>query len=303
MIVKNKYNNSYSKNKKFVSVFTFIRKIFYSTFLFLYKINYYVFILISILLIFFNKKKPEYYTDFRNTILFMSKPLYYVIETPVNLLYDTFDSVKKIIFVYSINAKLEIENIELKEKYLKSKDIESENEKLKKILQFNDILKPLYKTISTRVFLTTNNSINRILSINIGKNNGLKENSIVIGVNKGVIGRTFNVNDNYSEILLLNDINSRIVARTQKTKEIIILKGENEKYLSVIHTKSKKPSFEDGDLVFTSKDGDVLPDGFFVGIIRKINNNFFVEIGEDINTIFDVLIVLKDNNKDNDSNN
>ena len=95
----------------------------------------------------------------------------------------------------------------------------------------------------------------------------------------------------YSTVLLLNDMNSKIPARTASTKEKIILSGDNRGYLIISYFNSKNPQISDGDQVFTSGDSNIIHDGFFIGTIKKINNEFVVEMNENVNTIFNVMVI------------
>jgi hypothetical protein len=102
---------------------------------------------------------------------------------------------------------------------------------------------------------------------------------------------TINVSKNYSDILLLTDINSKIPAQTLKTHEKIILSGTNKNYLEISFFNSKEPFFLNDDLVFTLGDSNIIPDGLYIGKIKEINGKFIVQMGDTINQNSDILII------------
>ena len=90
---------------------------------------------------------------------------------------------------------------------------------------------------------------------------------------------------------MINDINSRIPARTEDTKERIILSGTNKKYLEISYFNSKTPEIKDGEFVYTSGDSNIIPDGFYIGIIKKYKDKYIVEMNETFSNIFNIIVI------------
>ena len=56
-----------------------------------------------------------------------------------------------------------------------------------------------YNYITTRVYNTSKNGMNNLVTIELGKEEGIKEGSLVLGVNRTAVGRVVNVLDGYSK--------------------------------------------------------------------------------------------------------
>ena len=233
--------------------------------------------------------------NIKENVIFFVRPIYLMAELPFNLMFDFFDGIKDILLTNANNKELREQNILLRKIYLESRDIKSENDNLKKLLNFKDSIKDDYYYLTSKIYSASKNGTSNELILNVSSDDGVSEGNLVFGVNRSVIGRIINVRNKYSNLLLLNDINSRIPARTALTKERIILSGTNKGYLEVSYFNSKTPNIVDGDFVFTSGDSDIIPDGFFIGTIKKDGNEYIVNMDENINSIFNVMVLIPSN--------
>ena len=283
-------NSRYYNNKSSNESVKAIKYYFYTFFL---RISFLVFIILSIISINLSSSSKKFDNTLRNKIFFTFKPFYVVAETPFNLLFDLGRSIKNILLTNSINKRLLEENIILKDLYTKSLDTKKENENLKSMLNYVDNFKNEYKYTTSKIYLEPKNSIVNTVILNIGNKNNIKEGDLVLGINKNVIGRVVNVSDTKSKVLLLSDANSNIPARTVDTGEKFILSGTNSNFLEISHYNSKNPEIIDGDLVLTSGDSDIIPDGIPIGKIKKENGKIKVIMNENANTVFNVLIITK----------
>ena len=283
-------NSRYYNNKSSNESVKAIKYYFYTFFL---RISFLVFIILSIISINLSSSSKKFDNTIRNKIFFTFKPFYVVAETPFNLLFDLGRSIKNILLTNSINKRLLEENIILKDLYTKSLDTKKENENLKSMLNYVDNYKNEYKYTTSKIYLEPKNSIVNTVILNIGNKNNIKEGDLVLGINKNVIGRVVNVSDTKAKVLLLSDVNSNIPARTVNTGEKFILSGTNSNFLEISHYNSKNPEIIDGDLVLTSGDSDIIPDGIPIGKIKKENGKIKVIMNENANTVFNVLIITK----------
>lgn len=283
-------NSRYYNNKSSNESVKAIKYYFYTFFL---RISFLVFIILSIISINLSFSSKKFDNAFRNKIFFTFKPFYVVAEAPFNLLFDLGRSIKNILLTNSINKRLLEENIILKDLYTKSLDTKKENENLKSMLNYVDNFKNEYKYTTSKIYLEPKNSIVNAVILNIGSKNNIKEGDLVLGINKNVIGRVVNVSDTKAKVLLLSDVNSNIPARTVDTGEKFILSGTNSNFLEISHYNSKNPEIIDDDLVLTSGDSDIIPDGIPIGKIKKENGKIKVIMNENANTIFNVLVITK----------
>lgn len=283
-------NSRYYNNKSLNESVKTIKYYFCTFFL---RISFLVFIILSIISINLSSSSKKFDNALRNKIFFTFKPFYVVAEAPFNLLFDLGRSIKNILLTNSINKRLLEENIILKDLYAKSLDTKKENENLKSMLNYVDNFKNEYKYTTSKIYLEPKNSIVNAVILNIGSKNNIKEGDLVLGINKNVIGRVVNVSDTKSKVLLLSDANSNIPARTVDTGEKFILSGTNSNFLEISHYNSKNPEIIDGDLVLTSGDSDIIPDGIPIGKIKKENGKIKVIMNENANTVFNVLVITK----------
>lgn len=279
-----------SRNNMSLESVKMVKYYFYTLFL---KVSFFILIIISIISMKFSISNPNYETFIRNNVIALFKPLYIIAEIPFNLTFDFNKSVKNILLTNLRNKRLVEENLLLKDLYLKSLEIKKENENLKKILNYVDHNNTKYKYVVSRIYTEPKLPMINSIIINVGSDDGVKEGDLVLGIARNVIGRIVNVNNNNSKVLLLNDANSNIPARTAETNEKFILSGTNRDYLEISHYNSKNPQILDGDIVYTSGDSKILPDGIPIGKIKKENKKIKVIMDESVNNIYNVIVMTR----------
>ena len=267
----------------------------YYFYTFFVKISYFLLIVFSIILIAISLNKKNIDLAIRNTTFFITKPITTIAKVPFNLFADFLLSSKNFILTYVENKDLKKENIVLRKLYLESLTIKQENTDLKKFVNFINDLEIEFDIIASKLFLSPKNPMENSFILNVGSKNGIIDGNIVLGKKKSVIGRTINVSENYSDILLLTDINSKIPAQTLKTHEKIILSGTNKNYLEISFFNSKEPFFLNNDLVFTIGDSNIIPDGLYIGKIKEIDGKFIVQTDDNISQNSDILIITPKN--------
>ena len=285
-------NTKYKSSRNNISLESVkvIKYYFYTLFL---KVSFFILVIISIISMKFSISNPNYETFIRNNVIALFKPLYIMAEIPFNLTFDFNKSVKNILLANLRNKRLVEENLLLKDLYLKSLEIKKENENLRKILNYVDHNNTKYKYVVSRIYTEPKLPMINSIIINVGSDDGVKEGDLVLGITRNVIGRIVNVNNNNSKVLLLNDANSNIPARTAETNEKFILSGTNLDYLEISHYNSKNPQILDGDIVYTSGDSKILPDGIPIGKIKKENKKIKVIMDESVNNIYNVIVMTR----------
>ena len=279
-----RYHSPYSQNFKVIKYY----------FVELFKrVFYFVLLMVSIVMMNYSMKETKIESYIRENIITLFKPIYFVAEAPFNLLYDFASGIKNILAINIVNKKLMEENLTLKKLYFESKYLKSENAILKEMLNYKDENADSYEYITSKIYYVPRNIMNDEIILNVGSHHNVLEGNIVLGPNKSVIGRIVNVNKKYSNLLLLTDINSKIHARLENGKDMIILSGQNDKYLQISYIFSNTVNFKEGDYVFTSGDSNLLPDGLVIGKIKKIKDTYVVELEEDLSRISYVIITIK----------
>jgi len=98
---------------------------------------------------------------------------------------------------------------------------------------------------------------------------------------QGLYGHVIAAGRRSSRVLQLQDINSRIAVLTPRTEARAIMIGTN-RAMPVLSYIDDKMDWQDGDIVMTSGDEGVLPQGLPIGVVRKNQDKqFLVELYSD----------------------
>ncbi len=137
-----------------------------------------------------------------------------------------------------------------------------------------------YKTINTtynyataNVIAMDNSDIFNIFTINVGLNDGVEFNSIVVN-GDGLIGRVFNVGDNWAKVISVIDESNSVSFRVSRDVNILgVLSGDGNGSLNGYMLDSKATVIH-GDVLITSGLGDY-PVGIIIGNVTdsKLEND------------------------------
>ena len=156
-----------------------------------------------------------------------------------------------------------------------------------------------FKTQLAKVISYKNNIFSNQITLNKGKNDGVKLNDPLV-VNNILVGKIVEVNFSSSQGVLLTSINSRIPVVIGQKKYNAILIGD-----PVAQTKVKLDflpkiySFNSGDLIFTSSIDGIMPEKIAVGEIKfDSNNKFHASLYADFSQLKIVSIINLDRKDD-----
>ncbi len=215
-------------------------------------------------------------------------PVISAVSAPFNLAIGLLTDFSELAEAKKENVILKEEIEKLQSLYVTSLNIHRENQDLRAMLDFITAKASTFKV--ARIVGRANQIFSQKVFIDIGKNRDLKEGEIVSGV-KGVIGRIAEVGEDKSRLILLNDASSKIPVVTSKSRDRAILVGTNGVLMEMLYL-SKDHKIEEGDWVFTSGDGDTLPPGLLVGVVKKVTgNSVMVAMVEDV-TNSDIVTII-----------
>ena len=189
---------------------------------------------------------------------------------------------------------------------LEKEELEKEIHELKGLLEINNML-------SDKVLVSAN-VVNRnigyfyeTITINKGKKDGIEEGMAVV-VENGLIGKTVNVSNNYSDVVLLTSEQIGGISVKIKSNEDYaygLLKGyDKDNNVYKIQGISEILDIKIGEPVTTTGMGDIFPSGILIGIVKNITTDHFdltkiIEITPSVNIYdFSVVSVLKRNVND-----
>ena len=207
------------------------------------------------------KVVKNYFTDITSYVL-------EIVGLPINSINKAVNQINSLIFIYSNNKNLSLENKEL----YKWKDLAQkllvENEELKKLL--NGVNNIPDNFVTAKVISNSAGSYIKTITLNVGTKHGISIGNAVTN-NWGMIGRVIEVGKKSARVLLVTDINSQIPVYFEKSKHKAIVIGNNSDLLEVKYLKSRVKLF-DKERVITSGEGGLLPRGLPVGLyIENLN--------------------------------
>ncbi|WP_342267572.1 rod shape-determining protein MreC [Candidatus Tisiphia endosymbiont of Empis tessellata] len=164
------------------------------------------------------------------------------------------------------NIELQLEVARLRKLQSNIYLIQYENKELKKLLSV--VEEEQYNYVSAKLLSVSLNPFSKTALVSAGVRHGVEVDQIVTN-SEGLVGRVIQVSNNYSKIILVNDVNSRIPITTVSSKEKGIMSGYGNGskilYLPKTHLVQK------GEKVITSGYGNIYPYGITVGYVKKAN--------------------------------
>jgi rod shape-determining protein MreC len=122
-----------------------------------------------------------------------------------------------------------------------------------------------------KVIYNSVNSENNYLQLNRGANQGIRDNMAVINSGGEAVGVVVNVSPNFSQVMSLLHVKSRVTASLKKTGDYGTLKwnAEDPRFVT-LEGIPKNIEVKKGDTVLTSVYSYNFPPGFLVGTIADV---------------------------------
>ena len=177
---------------------------------------------------------------------------------------ESFDNLR------SQNDKLTSQIAELQEQVRELEVIKAENENLKEYVNLKNKFSE-YNSIPAYVINRDITNFNDVVTINLGRKDGVVENMTVVA-DQGLVGHIISVTDNTAQVQTIIDTASSLSCQKSSTGDNIIARGTLEK------TNSMKATFIptsaqvlQGDSIITSGIGGIYPRGITIGTVSKVN--------------------------------
>ena len=196
----------------------------------------------------------------------------FVESLPEKYIGYSFRAIEEHLNIYKNYNLIEEELKKLKNKKYKTNFLESENKRLKKILE--DVTYSSNAVIA-KVLIDKQSPFLKSIIINKGSKNDFKKGMAVLSDNY-LIGKIVEVNYSTSRVLLLSDLNSRIPVSTEPGSIQSILSGDGKNSGTIQYTKNNTLINTDS-IIYTSGTGGLLKPGIPIGKIHNIENQNFVD--------------------------
>ena len=196
----------------------------------------------------------------------------FITSIPEKYISYSFRAIEDHLNIYKNYNLIEEELKKLKNKKYETNFLQSENKRLKKILE--DITYSSNAVIA-KVLIDKQSPFLKSIIINKGSNNDLKKGMAVLSDNY-LIGKIVEVNYSTSRVLLLSDLNSRIPVSIEPGSIQSILTGDGKNSGIIQYTKNNTQINTDS-IIYTSGTGGLLKPGIPVGKIYNIENQNLVD--------------------------
>ena len=247
------------------------------------------FIILSIAFLVTSKVNKNITDDVSFAFVGVSLPVVKFAAFPFNTVINLLINFQELIDAKKDNAALKEENSKMRALYITAVNLNNENKELKNLLKF--VIPKSVNYVVAKISGRSHGLFNQNLFINAGLNRNVAEGNIVTGA-VGMIGRVVDVAEDKSRLMLVTDPSSRIPVIASNARARGILVGTNNNLMEILYL-SKNHQIKVGDMIFTSGDGDVLPPGILIGVVRKVDKSYVgVEMIEDINNA-DIVTVMQ----------
>ena len=146
-------------------------------------------------------------------------------------------------------------------------ELESQNEKLKELLNYAKIQK-VQGTAAPIVGRSADHWWQQV-TLGRGSQNGIKVGYLVMGAG-GLVGRVVSVTPNSSRVLLISDATSRVGAAISRSRSMGFMRGQGSNR-AVLQFFDKVPDVRRGDVVSTSPVSQLFPPGLPLGRVESVN--------------------------------
>lgn len=208
--------------------------------------------------------------------------------------------------IYQENIMLRSQIDNLASAQAKLNEAQRQIDELQKLNDLKEINSD-YSLINATVLNRSGDSWNNIITINMGSNDGVKNNYAVMSP-KGLIGKVISVNENSAVVELMttsnktNKVSVKIEHDDYSTSDAILEFYDNEQKAYKLILLDTNVTIKEGSRVITSGMGGVFPSGILVGEVlsaNKIENevsmNVYVTPSADFSNLNYVQIVQRGN--------
>ena len=138
-----------------------------------------------------------------------------------------------------------------------------------------------YAWRDAQVMYNTVNGEKNYVQINLGHNQGIRDNMGVFSSDGGLVGQVVNVSPNFSQVMSLLHVQNKVNVLVKKSNSSGTLSwdGKDPRYLT-LSSIPKSDSLVKGDTILTGKYSLSFPPGHMVGTVAEIipdpSTNFYV---------------------------
>ena len=193
------------------------------------------------------------------------------------------------------NRALQDQIQQLKMEQVRLNEDAQQARRLQLLLSFKEQF--ISQTTAAQVIGASGSDISRVLYIDKGSNDGLRQDMPVMTAN-GIVGKILRAFPSSSQVLLINDSSSGVGAILEKSRLQGVLKGTAAGDI-VLEKVMADEQVQIGDRVITSGGDQIFPKGLPIGTVRKVSAgpDLFLSIrvkpDADLSRVEEVLVITK----------
>lgn len=130
----------------------------------------------------------------------------------------------------------------------------------------------LENAVITQILLKHFSATEHYFLVDKGSIAGIVPDMVAV-VHNNLVGRVAAVYPFYSKIVLVTDTSCKVAAYCSNTKSLGIYEGTNKQHEGVLSHVSHLQTMQEGDLILSSGDGLIFPQGFALGTVKKATVN------------------------------
>lgn len=184
-------------------------------------------------------------------------------------------SVLKFSDISKENEDLKKRNSELEEKALKYDELDSENKRLRDILDFTK-RNEQYNYVTCNIINKYGSGYIEGYTIDKGSKAGLQKGMVVI-THEGLVGQVTTVSADWSIVETILNKNIAVAGEVYgKSQDVGVVKGEKDKVfgnVGKISGLSLKAEIQNDDIIVTSGTGEIYPGGVRIGKVLKVDED------------------------------
>jgi len=176
------------------------------------------------------------------------------------------------------------------------RELEHENERLRKILQLKSVRQDYIATAD--VYARDPTNWLQVFWINKGKSSGIEKDMVAI-TPTGPVGKVRRIFQGEASITLITDVNSSVAARLQSSRIEGILEGRGDN-ICILKYVSKEADVKSGEKIITSGLDGIYPKGLLIGYVSKVTREegemfkvIEVSLAQDLGAVEEVMILKK----------
>lgn len=218
----------------------------------------------------------------------VTSPFQYVVTRTIGFTRSVWETYFAAVLAVEESQDLKRELARAREIQNRYRELELENARLKKFVNFTDEAPASY--VAAQVIARDPSPWFKTIVIDKGTDEGLVKGSPVL-VSEGIVGQIIQVAKEFSRVLLITDRNSAVDALVQDTRVRGMVKGNNEDTCSFVYTL-RKDEVKPGEMIVSSGLDQVFPKGLRIGRIldvKKDHSQLFQDITIETSVDFDKL--------------